>query len=286
MNEIQKVLFTIFLETKKVCEKLNIKLIACGGTLLGAARHEGFIPWDDDMDFYMFRDDYEKFIKEGPKLIKKEYFIQTHSSEHDWWRPFMRVRKSGTTAIEPPYKNPKVHKGMWIDIFPIDKQPNDIDLLTNDEKLRRRYLKRTMFFYRWRRCNFYGKLKVLYHDWRCLLKDISCEKTYKKLIKVATKYNDTNYQFYGSVFDDKTKTEHCMLFEKILFDEFVELPFESSTVIANKNFDRVLTIQYGDWRVPPPENERRLGSCHFIKYLDTTTDYRDFLSNSDIPKYI
>ena len=81
MNRIQGKLLEIAKEYIKVCEKLHLRYFALGGTALGAMRHNGFIPWDDDIDFCMPREDYDIFVKEGQKLLPEHLFIQAHETE-------------------------------------------------------------------------------------------------------------------------------------------------------------------------------------------------------------
>ena len=85
MNQIQIKLIEIAKEYIKVCEKLNLRYFALGGTALGAMRHNGFIPWDDDIDFCMPREDYEKFCNEAQKHFPDHYFIQTHDTDKNYY---------------------------------------------------------------------------------------------------------------------------------------------------------------------------------------------------------
>ncbi|MHA1288477.1 MAG: LicD family protein, partial [Candidatus Thorarchaeota archaeon] len=104
---------------------MNLKYYLSSGTLLGAVRHSGFIPWDDDIDVIMFRKDYEKFLESAPNEIGSQYFLQTHASEKQYPFPFAKLRNSETTLIEKEVNKFNINQGIYIDIFPIDGIPTN-----------------------------------------------------------------------------------------------------------------------------------------------------------------
>lgn len=105
----------------KVCQKHHLTYYAYYGTLLGAVRHQGFIPWDDDIDVIMFRDDYEKFQAIAPEEFTEPYFYQNSYTDRVLW-PFSKIRDSRTTGVEPQFRSlgSTFHQGIFIDIFPFD----------------------------------------------------------------------------------------------------------------------------------------------------------------------
>lgn len=109
----------------KCCEKLEIKYYLLGGTMLGAVRHRGFIPWDDDIDVAMLRGDYELFLAEGQQYLPEYYFLQSLHSEQDVLFDFAKIRDSRTTFIETSVKNANINHGVFLDIFPLDYYPDD-----------------------------------------------------------------------------------------------------------------------------------------------------------------
>lgn len=128
MKEIWAVELDLLAEFQRVCEKYHLKYYASGGTLLGAVRHKGFIPWDDDIDVEMFREDYNKLCEIGPKEFKKPYVFQNEYTESGSLRGFSKLRNSQTTAM---YRHEKrkcyqgYDKGIFIDIFPLDSILDD-----------------------------------------------------------------------------------------------------------------------------------------------------------------
>lgn len=117
LQEIELDILKVFIS---ICEKLNIKYYLIAGTLLGAVRHQGFIPWDDDIDVGIFRKDYERFIAEAPALLPSHLFLQTRQSDPEYPHVFAKIRNSNTAFIETPIKECKMNHGVYIDVFPID----------------------------------------------------------------------------------------------------------------------------------------------------------------------
>lgn len=133
-KQLQKEIFGIFLEVKRVCEELNITYFIMGGTALGAVRHGGFIPWDDDFDIGMERKHYDLFLRQAGSLLKPGLFLQTYQTEPHSPFYFAKVRKDGTEFIERYCRMLPIHPGIYIDIFPYDAIPDE-------EGERRRYYK-------------------------------------------------------------------------------------------------------------------------------------------------
>ena len=125
MNELQKVEFDLLRYFIEICEKLNLNYFLVCGSALGAARHEGFIPWDDDMDVGMYREDYNKFMKLAPALLPEGIFLQNYKTDPKYPHVFAKLRNSNTTYIEKSAKDLDINHGIYIDIFPLDGYPEN-----------------------------------------------------------------------------------------------------------------------------------------------------------------
>lgn len=125
MDEINAVQYDIFKAFHTVCEQLNLKYYLVHGSLLGALRYQGFFPMDDDIDVAMPRKDYDVLMTKGQDLIDKKFFIQSHLSDKEYPLVFGKVRANDTAFIQPVLKFCDVHKGIYIDVFPIDNYPTD-----------------------------------------------------------------------------------------------------------------------------------------------------------------
>lgn len=120
LRDVQLKQLEIFLHIKNICEEHNIKYFMLGGTLLGAERHKGFIPWDDDLDIGMLRVDYEKFIEVCERKLSDLYFLQTTLIENQYSSPFLKIRANNTIFEEEHVQHLNMHKGVWVDVFPLD----------------------------------------------------------------------------------------------------------------------------------------------------------------------
>lgn len=249
MNEIQQKLLEIAKEYIKVCEKLNLRYFASGGTALGAVRHKGFIPWDDDMDFQMPRKDYEILLKEGQKYLPDYLFIQTHETEKKYLMPFMKIRDSRTTAIDKYYSKLKINQGLWIDIFPLDDLPLSISkqkLLNwfDNEFLRRRYMphRYKMNGFKTKFANFV--IKVLFP---------SKTLTYRWSHHLAVKYSKKNK---GDMYWNNCDGRLVYHMKKEWFDNYNLLDFEEIKIRVPSDTIDFLVDHYGKWEEIPSKDKQ------------------------------
>ena len=125
LNKIHAALLMILRELDAVCEQLGISYVVCGGTAIGAARHKGFIPWDDDIDVYMPRGDYERFLAEAPAILPPEFEVLSSRSHPDYPKTFGILGLVGSTFTPKVARNRKFPIPIGIDLFPLDPIPED-----------------------------------------------------------------------------------------------------------------------------------------------------------------
>lgn len=124
LRALQMAELEILLEFQRVCEKLGLRYYLTAGTLLGAVRHGGFIPWDDDIDVAMPRADYDRLAQEGSGHFDSRYIYQEYRTEPNFPYYFAKLRKGGTRAEEPILRAIEMEQGYYIDIFPLDRCPD------------------------------------------------------------------------------------------------------------------------------------------------------------------
>lgn len=148
IEQLKAVEIDILKEFINICQQLKLEYFIVQGTLLGAVRHGGFIPWDDDIDVGMKREDYNVFLEKGQALLDKDYFLQNVDTDPEFPHGFSKLRKNGTTFLETTCKNLSMHHGIYIDIFPFDYYPDSKikSFVFESEKLLLRYRIRSSLY--------------------------------------------------------------------------------------------------------------------------------------------
>lgn len=255
------------------CDENEIEYFIIGGTALGAVRHGGFIPWDDDIDVGMTRPNYEKFIKIGKEKIKAPYFMSCRETEPNTPFPYIKLRLDNSRYIEYSNRNIKIHQGIYIDIFPYDNAPDDhdthIEWFNKLQKLVRLYVLRMTPDYSSKPENFVMHLKAIYSKFRYyLLHLIPADYIYNKLEKLMTKYNDQPTKAIETAFVPKPFTSYGTV-ETFLPPK--EIKFGNIIVKGPRDMDTYLTNEYGDYMTFPPE-ENRFGHKPYV--MELPKDYK------------
>lgn len=272
LKEVWQVEMEIYLEVKRICDKLGIKIFADSGTLLGAVRHHGFIPWDNDMDFTMMRGDYDKFVAEGPALMPKEFEIQVPNSGNEIVRANMQVRKKGTAAIlkkEIKYGCRDFNQGIFIDIFPLDilskyELVNDIFSYSIRSNWRKFMIKKS----------FYDDSTGMKLGIKKALSKVLAHKPsfyYNKATRLVQKIPFKGDSVDSILYYSISKRRHH--FSRKDFAKAIPMKFENIEMEVPVGYDDILRQYYGSDYMTPKNS----GDSHGDIIFSTNTDYRKII---------
>lgn len=246
IREHQKALYKLLCEFDRICQKHGIRYTLFAGTLLGAVRHQGFIPWDDDADVLMLREDYERFLKIAPaETDTLSFFVQKEHSEH-WPMFFSKLRLQGTSCIEKYVpKDLKTHMGVYIDIFPCDHAADS------------EWLRKIQFI-----ASKVMIAKSLWH--RGYATDSKKKKLFmtlsrvvpQKLIRFCVLLPQKKAPEYVHTFFSASKKYEKNVFPRAWMEESCQMFFEDKRFMVTAHYDELLTMLYGDYMVLPSEAER------------------------------
>ena len=264
LRKAQLLMLKILKEVHKICEENNIKYFLSDGTLIGAIRHQGFIPWDNDLDIGMLREDYEKFCKIAPQILSENFILQNFQTDKGYGLQFGKVILKNTVWIEKVAKNTnRQWSGIYIDIFTYDN-------ITENKKMQKLINRLFIFIqglilikFKYINISNYEsmakKLKyVLKKIYLCTIskklliyiRDSICKRYLNKSKTLVTKYggnfykNQNPYNFYKDLTLQK---------------------FEDTSFYIPKNYDKILKNLYGNYmEIPPIEKQRQ----HGIEYFD------------------
>ena len=269
MKKVWQVELDILEEIIKICKKYNIKYYLNGGTLLGAARHKGFIPWDDDIDLMMLRKDYDRFMEIAIKELKEPYFCQCYKNEKNYFRGHIQVRNSNTTAIIFNDKYNQYNKGIWVDIFPLDNIPDD-------ENERKKFIKKVKFKKKIIsfsiNCYSPSILKKLFKlfFYKIYWKIFNVDKAIKNLEEYATKYKDVETKYSEILIMEPGEFNY----HNDWFKEDDEIDFEYLKLATIKKYDEYLEELYGKNYMKIPKVKP--SSMHGKTYFNVNKSYKEY----------
>lgn len=284
MKKVWAVELDLLAELLRVCGKHGLQAFVNGGTLLGAVRHKGFVPWDDDIDLVMFREDYSKLCQLAPEEFRHPYFFQTFRTDSGCMSGFAKLMNEETTAMTEKQAHSPVpmHLGIFIDIFPLDNVIDDAKLFKKQKKKIRRWRSLaflaadfTTRYQRTRRRKDPAALLIrLLHPLlgNCIEKSRLRVKCLAKASEAMAMYNDrptdlvANICFSGGKF---TKRRSDMEYGGLMPFEFIQVP-------VCKGYEDVLDRQFGDWH-----QFVRRKKMHCL-ITDADKSYKDYFSRTDL----
>ena len=245
-----------------VCNQLGVEYFVYGGTLLGVEKYQGLIPWDDDIDVALPRESYDRFLKEAPAILPDGYFIQSPYNCPASPYSYTKLRKKGTKYIEYANRNVKIDTGIYIDIYPVDRIPDDETLRKKQFRTVRRWVR----FYYWRQIPLYDqKLSGLAGKAKRAMRFVVCNvskvfsQSYcmKKIDHYMTKYNNTDASRYAALHSPNYNNIYLHLYP------LQDAKFEDLMVKIPGDHTTHLKMRYGDYSGLPPEDQR----CGHVPYI-------------------
>ena len=278
MKQVWAVELDLLYEFQRVVDKHGIKYIANGGTMLGAVRHHGFIPWDDDVDLMMMREEYDKLCKVAEQEFHYPYFFQTEYTDSGCMHCHAQLRRSDTTAMLKTQMagNLTFNQGIFIDIFPLDAVPDDNKEWEKECKIAQHYYERKCCYANLSSLFLPNPLSLKYlikkflHVWGSPLFAWLARKYFEKYEKECKKYNHLPTEKLSLYcWGYKYKQMHLTRAD---YEEMLMMEFEFLKVPVCKNYDHSLTEQFGDWH-----QLVRGGSQHGGVLFDTERPYTYYL---------
>lgn len=264
LRKLQLVQLEILKEVDRLCEKYALRYFLVAGTLLGAIRHKGFIPWDDDLDIAMPREDYEKFLKIAEGELSKQYYVQDINNDDTYWLPFAKVRKNCTIFEEPSAISNNTHKGIYIDIFPLDNVNKQYSTF---QTMQAKIVKNiSAIIFRRNKMVSVKQASIITKLLCFLSKPISISKlaSLQLFIMNWNKDNTSNYFVnLGSQYNFKKQT-----MPKNKYYPAVKVEFEGKFYNAPRDWEYILKRIYGDYMKLPPIEQRVTHNPVKIKFED------------------
>lgn len=259
INLLQDYVYSIFVEFDRICRKHNIKYSMEGGTLLGAVKYQGFVPWDDDIDVVMVRNEYEKFLKIAPNELDSKFFLQSYNNVSEFPLNYAKLCLNGTEIYDYDYSHLKnMNHGIFIDIFPVDnvvpeklgKQCSIIGVFTGARKTKLKTIKPM------------GLRKIVYK----LISILPMKVLIKTIDKSCKKHNNKNTGYIYEVCNSNRKFKPL---KSDMYHSLTELPFRDRTFLAVADYDEFLKSRFGENYANelPSEDKRKPSHNQNIRFI-------------------
>lgn len=263
LHKLQQIELEIAEEIFRLCKKHHLRCSLVGGSAIGAIRHQGFIPWDDDIDLAMPREDYCKFVQICKTELNPSFFLQCFETEEECAFIFAKVRKNDTYLPEYYSEHINMHQGVWVDIFIYDS-------VSDNPAVR----KKEIFL-----LNFYRNLLIIKIGYKLpknktsLIDKVAynCGKLFslffnktwlqRKCTAIMTSHlnESTKYLFpYGGAYSNEKE-----LMPSSFFNSLIDVSFEGKQFKITALYDYYLKNLFGDYMTPPPL-EKRKPNNHFL----------------------
>lgn len=263
LKEIHEIELEMLTEVDRICKKYNIKYTIIGGTLLGAVRHGGFIPWDDDADIAMLRPEYEAFCKICNKEIDEEKFYFQNIDLTDGYRwGYSKLRRKGTVFMRENQEHMEYPQGVFLDIFPIDGTPDNL-LFRQIHDFKCFCVRKIL----WSAVGRYSEksiFKRIIYKLLYLIPEKQAKKLYRNLI---LKKNADSTKIVRTLTYPAPKKLHG--YYRKWFSETAPIKFEGKIFYGVKDYEGWLSYEFGNYMELPPEGKRKAHPVTELKLLSS-----------------
>ncbi|MCW5953119.1 MAG: LicD family protein [Propionibacteriaceae bacterium] len=254
LRRLHQVLLGMLLDIARVCEELDTPFFLAEGTLIGAIRHHGFVPWDDDLDLYMLRSDYERFLRLAPERLGERYRVQHPTTVENYWSSFLKVR-----LVEGEQRFQQAHiahltedNGPLIDVFPVEYVPRPKGTGISLQSAYLRFLRGCLV----QKLDVEPAGRLLKRLLRAASHAMSLRFIHSQLDRVLRLRGDHPQPYVATL-----ATFHPLrsqVFPAEVFERQEWVDFEGHRMPVPVGYHELLTTVYGDYRTPPPPAERGL----------------------------
>ncbi|WP_028547139.1 LicD family protein [Paenibacillus taiwanensis] len=257
LKQLKMEMFSLLIEVDRICEKHNIQYFLSDGTLLGAIRHKGFIPWDDDVDIQMFRSDYERFCEIcKSELNNEKFFLQNQQNDKHYNWVFGKLRLKNTSYVRSGQEHLKQKDGICMDIFPIDNiSPN-------------KYKQKLSMFI----CKICRKI-LWAQVGKKAASTIYSKMLFKALSFIPRRVTIFIFDYFSKLYNKKeTPFLVCHnlvghIYKREWYDQAIIVNFEGHAFRAPERYDDILTSRYGEYmEIPPLDKQHGHSYASFIKF--------------------
>lgn len=266
LQKLHEVELEILNKIDEICKKYNLSYQLSGGTLLGAIRHKGFIPWDDDIDLTMVREDYDKFIQVAPKELEDEYFLQCYDTD-DCYFPFIKIRKNNTIFNEGLIAHLDCHKGIFVDIFPFERIDNPNSLIL---KLRAMMVKNIWDVILFKKKVHKSRRNMRHPIFDSILSILPCSILKKWQVSLMKGANKKNGRYLCALCGGYNYAKDIHEYSQMMPTSLVT--FEGKKFPTYNNPDHYLTHLYGANYMELPPLEKRVNHAPKEIIFDTRND--------------